>query len=216
LLGSPYGEPTSLGPRYGWQAQQGQNGAERPGDQQGGGRRPASQPPQQPAPPRQSQRPAKPPERELRQRAIASLVFGAIALVALLGLGADLHKGVYLLIFSAAVGIAAAVIGITAVVKARKTGSYRPRGAVSGIVLGALATLIAVPILATYLTFPTQVSNYVNCLRQAQTSTEQRACMTKFYKSIHLGLGRTSGETTATRTGPSGASGFPARLPTDR
>jgi len=94
---------------------------------------------------------------------------------------------VYLLIFSAVVGIAALVIGITALVKARKTGTYRPRGAIGGIVLGALATLIAVPILATYLAFPTQVSNYVTCLHQAQNSTDQRACMTKFYRSIHLG-----------------------------
>jgi hypothetical protein len=119
-------------------------------------------------------------------------VFGAIALVALFGLGTDLHRGVYLLIFSAAVGIAALVIGITALVKARKTGSYRPRGAIGGIVLGALATLISVPILATYLAFPTQVSNYVNCLHQAQNSTDQHACMSKFYKSIHLGAGETS------------------------
>jgi len=152
----------------------------------------------------------------LRQRAVASLVFGLIALAALLGLGTDLHKGIYLLIFSAAVGIAALVIGITALVKARKTGSYRPRFAVGGIVLGALATLISVPILATYLAFPTQVSNYVNCLHQAQTSSDQRACMNKFYKSIHLGAGLASGDATAARTGPSTASDVPAQLPTGR
>lgn len=132
------------------------------------------------------QRPQKPPERELRQRAIAALVFGAVGLVALLGLGTDLKKGVYLLIFSAAVGLAGCVIGITAVVKARKTGSYRPRGAVGGIILGALAALISLPILVTYLAFPTQVNNYVNCLSQAQTSQAEHACMTRFYHAIHL------------------------------
>jgi hypothetical protein len=152
------------------------------GSQPAGWRQPAPTPRRQAAP-----RPARPPERELRQRAIAALVFGAISLVALLGLGTDLRKGVYLLIFSAAVGIAACVIGITALVKARKTGSYRPRGAVAGIVLGVLAAVISVPILATYLIFPTQVNNYVNCLRQAENSTDQHACMSRFYKSIHLG-----------------------------
>ena len=137
--------------------------------------------------------------------------------MALLGLGTDLHRGVYLLIFSAAVGLAALVIGITALVKARRTGSFRPRGAIGGIVLGALATLIAVPILATYLAFPTQVSNYVNCLRQAQNSSDQRACMAKFYKSVHLSAGLAAGGTTAEPRGLSGASaasGSPARLPT--
>lgn len=133
----------------------------------------------------------------------------------MLGLGTDLHKGVYVLIFSAAVGVAAIVIGISALVKARRSGSYRPRFAVGGIVLGALAALISVPILATYLAFPTQVNNYVNCLRQAQNSSDQRACMTKFYKDIHVGAARVDPARGAT-TGPSAAAGFPARRPTDR
>ena len=112
-----------------------------------------------------------------------------LSLVALLGLTGDLHRGVYLLSFSALIGIAACVIGITAVVKARKTGSYRPRGAVGGIVLGTMAALLSIPILATYLVFPRQVDNYVKCLSQSQSqsSGSQQACMDKFYKSIHLG-----------------------------
>jgi hypothetical protein len=129
--------------------------------------------------------PTKPPDRELRQRALASLVLSVLALVALLGLGGDLHRGVYLLIFSAVVGIGASVIGITAVVKARKTRSYRPRGSIAGIVLGALAAVLSIPILATYLAFPHQVENYVKCLNR--TSGSEQSCMDKFYKSIHLG-----------------------------
>ncbi len=116
-------------------------------------------------------------------------MLGVLSLVALLGLGGNLHRGVYLLIFSAVIGIAACAIGITAVVKARKTGSYRPRGAVGGIVLGFIAALLSIPILATYLAFPRQVDNYVKCLSQSQSqsSGSQQACMNKFYKTIHLG-----------------------------
>jgi len=127
-------------------------------------------------------------------------VLGVISLVALLGLGGDLHRGVYLLIFSAAIGIGACVIGITAVVKARKTGSYRPRGAVGGIVLGSIAALLSIPILATYLAFPRQVDNYVKCLTQSQSvsSGGQQACMDRFYKSIHLGA-PTPGNSSAVR-----------------
>ena len=139
-------------------------------------------------PPGRSQRPmpTRPPDRELRHRALASLVLGVLALVALLGLGGDLHRGVYLLIFSAVIGIGSCVIGITAVVKARKSGCYRPRGSIGGIVLGALAALLSIPILATYLAFPRQVDNYVKCLNQNPSGNEQ-SCMDKFYKSIHLG-----------------------------
>ena len=53
--------------------------------------------------PGQAQRPqpTRQPDRELRHRALASLVLSVLALVALLGLGGDLHRGVYLLVFSA-------------------------------------------------------------------------------------------------------------------
>jgi hypothetical protein len=141
-------------------------------------------------------RPSKQPDRELRQRAIASLVLSALALVALLGLGGDLHRGVYLLIFSAVVGLGSCVIGITAVRKARKTGCYRPRGSVAGIVLGALAAVLSIPILATYLAFPRQVDNYVKCLNQTQSSGGQQGCMDKFYKSINLGSPGAAGHVT--------------------
>jgi hypothetical protein len=132
--------------------------------------------------------PTRKPDKELRQRAIASLVLGALAMVALLGLSSDLRRGLYLLLFSALIGIGSCVIGITAVRKARKTGSFRPRGAIGGIVLGALAALVSIPILVTYLAYPTQVTNYVNCLSNAQNSSAQQACMNRFYKSIHVGM----------------------------
>ena len=128
-------------------------------------------------------------------------MFGGIGLIALLGLGTDLHKGVYLLGFSAAVGLAGCVIGVSALLKARKTGSYRPRWAISGIVLGALATFISLPILLTYLAFPSQVNNYVNCLSQAQNSSQQHACMTRFYKSIHLSTTASAPPAPAVRRG---------------
>lgn len=137
------------------------------------------------------QRPAgrprtKPPERELRHRGIAALIFGGLSLVALLGVEGDLRRGIYLVIFSAIVGLAACVIGITALRKARRTGAYRPRGSIGGIVFGTIAAVISIPILATYLAFPTPVNDYVNCLSQAQGSSAQQACLNQFYKAAHL------------------------------
>jgi len=187
--GAGYGAPPAGDPGRppaGW----GGGANQRPGSQWPTGQRPTGQRPTGQRPTGQRpvrQRPSRPPERELRQRAIAAFALGLLSLVALFGLGADLSRGVYLLVFSAVIGLAGCVIGITAVLKARRTGTFRPRGAIAGIVLGALAMVISVPILATYLAFPTPVSNYVKCLSQAQNSTQQHACMTKFYKSIHLG-----------------------------
>jgi hypothetical protein len=165
----PYGQPLTPG-----QPQNQSRGAmfKRRPAQRSAGKRPARQ------------RSTQPPDRELRQRAIAALIFGALSLVAPAGIRGNPHRGVYLLIFSAIVGVAACVIGITALRKARRTGSYRPRGAVGGIVLGAFAALISIPTLAFYLAFPTQVNNYVRCLSVAQSSSEQHACISQFYKSV--------------------------------
>jgi hypothetical protein len=182
--------PRSIGPLYG---QPNLRGPQYPGQPLSRPEPPAQ--PQQPDWPQAQQRQAAQPPRprskapgsELRQRAIATLIFGAVSLVALLGLGSDLRKGVYVLGFSALIGLAACIIGITALVKARRTGSYRPRGAIGGIVLGAIGMLISIPILLTYLAFPTQVNNYVNCLSQTQGhSSAENTCISKFYKSIGL------------------------------
>jgi hypothetical protein len=192
--GTPYGQPPAPGQRpvFGqpWSQQANpqagpDQGAQPPPRQWQLRQRPAGQRPVRQRPVRQ--RPTKPPGRELRQRAIASLVLGLLSLVALFGLGADLSRGVWLLLFSAVIGTGSSVIGITAVVKARRTGTFRPGGAIGGIVLGAFAVLISVSIIITYLEFPTSVNNYVKCVNQAQTSTQQHACVTKFRRSIHLG-----------------------------
>ncbi len=110
-----------------------------------------------------------------------------LALIGLLGLGTDLRKGIWALIFSATVGLAACVIGITAVAKARRTGAYRPRGAIGGIVLGALAALLSVPLLIFYLMFPRQLEDYVTCASQAQTSAQFQACINVLTRSAHVG-----------------------------
>lgn len=116
------------------------------------------------------------------------MVFGMLSVLAfLLGARALAHRGVYLMIFAAVIGIAGCVIGITALVKARRTGSYRPRGAVGGIVLGTIAALISIPTASLYLAFPTEVNNYVTCVSNARTAAQQRACQKRFYKSTHLG-----------------------------
>ena len=122
----------------------------------------------------------------------------------------ELQRGVYLLIFSAVVGIGSCVIGVTAVVKARKTGSYRPRGSMVGIVLGAIAAVLSIPILATHLAFPHQVDNYVKCLSQTQSSGGEQSCMDKFYKSIHLGATGQPGSVIVQVKARSGQGGRPA------
>ncbi|MHB1595018.1 MAG: hypothetical protein ACYCO9_15810 [Streptosporangiaceae bacterium] len=147
---------------------------------------------QQPAPAQPSpERPARPParrrgarpDRELRQRAAAALAFGVVSLFALLWLGASASRAVYLLLFSVVVGIAGTVIGITALVKANRTGAYRPRGAIGGIVLGAIATVLAGLMLMAFLLYPGPIRNYFRCVQVATTRTAQNSCLNGLYHS---------------------------------
>ncbi|MDA8323118.1 MAG: hypothetical protein M0030_25375 [Actinomycetota bacterium] len=165
-----------------------------PGQAPGQPQWPASAAPQHPAPPQpkpqpgpQSRPPARQrgarPDRELRQRAAAALVFGVVSLFALLWLGASASRAVYLLLFSVVVGIAGAAIGITALVKANRTGAYRPRGAVGGIVLGAIATVLAGLMLMAFLMYPGPIRSYFRCVQVATTQTAQTACLNGLYHS---------------------------------
>ena len=199
------GDPTTPGPpnteSAGWSVGAhsvgGQSGGQPVGGQPVGGQPVGGHSALPPPDPRQVWRPlpAQPtpsrtratPDRELRHRSLAALTFGMLALIGLLGIGSDLHRGVWALIFSAAVGLAACVIGITALAKARRTGAYRPRGAIGGIVLGALAALLSVPLLVFYLMFPRQLENYVTCASQAQTSAQLQACTNELTRSAPLG-----------------------------
>jgi hypothetical protein len=108
--------------------------------------------------------------------------------------GPDPRRGIYLVIFSALVGIAAIVIGVSAIVKARKTGSYRPRGVIGGIGLGVLATVFSLAFGALYLAYPNQTRTYVNCIDQAQTTSQRQTCLNQLEKSIGASLPKQGGQ----------------------
>src|SRR6202035_5151822 len=77
--------------------------------------------------------PSDPP---LRQRALAALVLGILSLVGLaLGLG-NLRRGILVAALALAFAVTAIWLGAGASRRARRGGTARPRGAISGIVLG--------------------------------------------------------------------------------
>lgn len=175
----PGGGPASQGqPGSGWgqPAQPSQGPQARPGQRVG------------------RQRRTKPPGRELRQRGFASLTFGVMSLIAIIfGFGPDPSRSIYVVIFSSLVGLTAVVVGVSAIVKARKTGSYRPRGVIGGIGLGALATVVSLLFGVLYLAYPNQMRTYVNCIDQAQSASQKQTCLNQLENSIKASLPRQGG-----------------------
>jgi hypothetical protein len=131
-------------------------------------------------PPRQ----LPPPDPALRQQAVAAFALGALSLLGLaLGLG-DLRRGVFVAVLTLLFAVAA--IGLAAAVnrRARRAGTARPRGAVSGIVLGGFGLAFSLLWLLVLAVFWPQVSAYSNCMASANTVTAQQACQAQFTNSV--------------------------------
>jgi predicted PurR-regulated permease PerM len=127
----------------------------------------------------------------MRQRAVAALILGVLSLLALVGVGSNFHRGIYLVIFGLLVGITACWFGITAMRRARLSVTMRPRGAVAGIVLGVIGALLSAVLLIAFAAFWQQLNSFSQCLNQANTPSAQQTCVNQLHHSV--GISRLSG-----------------------
>jgi hypothetical protein len=131
-----------------------------------------------------SARQLPPPDPALRQRALVAFALGALSLLGLaLGLG-NLHRGVYVAVLSLLFAVTAIWLGAWANRSARRNGTARPRGAVSGIVLGGFGLAFSTLWLLALAMFWPQLSTYSNCMSGANTVAAQQACHTAFTNSV--------------------------------
>jgi hypothetical protein len=129
----------------------------------------------------------RPPEQPVRHRAIAALILGVLSLLSLLGIGTNYHRGIYLVIFAVLVGITACWFGVTALRKARASGTMRPRWGLFGTVLGAVGTLFGILVLMFFAAFWTELNTYSQCVSSANTPSAQQACMDQLRHSVKIG-----------------------------
>ena len=122
---------------------------------------------------------------------MAALILGVLSVLALLGVGSNFHRGIYLVFFGLAVGIGACWLGITAMRRARRSVSMRPRGAVAGVVLGVIGALLSAVLLLAFAAFWSQLNSFSQCLNEANTPSAQQACVNQLHRSV--GLSKLSG-----------------------
>ena len=122
----------------------------------------------------------------MRQRAIAALILGVLSVLALLGVGSNFHRGIYLVIFALAVGIGACWLAITAMRRARRAVSMRPRGAVAAVVLGVIGALLSAVLLLAFAAFWQQLNSFSQCLNEANTPSAQQACVNQLHRSVGI------------------------------
>jgi uncharacterized membrane protein YuzA (DUF378 family) len=127
----------------------------------------------------------------MRQRAVAALILGVLSVLALLGVGSNFSRGIYLVIFGLVVGVSACWFGFSAIRKARLSVTMRPRGAVAGIVFGVIGALLSIILLVAFAAFWQQLNSFSQCLNQANTPSAQQACVDQLHRSV--GISRLSG-----------------------
>ena len=129
-------------------------------------------------------RPLPPPDPESRQRGLAALTLGGLSLIGLaLGLG-NLHRGIYVAVLTLLFAMTAIWLGAAVNRRARRSGTARPRGAVSGIVLGGLGFAFSVMWLLVLAVFWPQLNTYDNCMAGANTVAARQACHTQLSNSV--------------------------------
>ena len=125
-----------------------------------------------------------PPDPALRQQALAAFALGVLSLVGLaLGLG-NLRRGVFVAVVTLLFGATAIWLGVRANRRARRSGTARPRGAVSGVVLGGFGLGFSLLWLLVLAVFWPQLSTYYNCMSAANTVAAQQVCHTQLTNSI--------------------------------
>jgi hypothetical protein len=125
----------------------------------------------------------KPPAKEAQQRGWSALALG---LLSLLGLAAvqDPGHASYVLGLTLLIGAVGVWLGASAASRARRGGSYLPRGAVSGIILGAFGLALSVIMLAGFALLRDELSAYSNCMKGANTVSAQQSCQNQLNQAV--------------------------------
>jgi hypothetical protein len=125
-----------------------------------------------------------PPDPALRQQALAAFALGVLSLLGLaLGLG-NLRRGVFVAVLTLLFAVTAIWLGVIASRRARRGGTARPRGAISGIVLGGFGLAFSALWLLVLAVFWPQLTAYYNCMSGANTVAAQQVCRTHLNNSV--------------------------------
>src|SRR5579875_2795316 len=132
---------------------------------------------------RQAMTGRQPPDPPAQQRGWAALAMGLLSLIGLSLIG-DMRRAVYVVALTLLIGAAGTWLGASAMSRARRTGTTRPRGAVSGTVLGAIGLAFSALILLVFAVFWHQLSAYSACMGGANTISAQHACQQQLSQSV--------------------------------
>jgi len=139
---------------------------------------------------------AVPAEPALQQRALAALLLALLSLAGLFSLN-YLQRGIYLVAYALLAGLMAMWLAVTALARARRGRTTRPRGSIIATVIAGVGIILSVIMLIAFAVFGKQLTSYGRCLSLASTSADRQACQTQFIHAVNREL--TTLQATSTR-----------------
>ena len=109
-----------------------------------------------------------------------------LAIISLFGMMmiGNVRRGVYVVAIAAVIAAIALRLSITAMSRARRGGSGRPRAAVLATILAAVGLAFSAFVLVGFAMFWPQLMQYSNCLSGANTVAAQQACKQQLNNSV--------------------------------
>jgi hypothetical protein len=132
-----------------------------------------------------------PPEPALRHRALAALFVALLSLVGLLGFNIEAQRAVLVVVYSLLAGATALWLALTAMRRARRGRTARPRGSVTATVIAGIGIVLAAAMLLAFGLFGRQLSDYGRCLSSANTITASQSCYSRFTHALDHKIGLT-------------------------
>jgi hypothetical protein len=120
----------------------------------------------------------------LQQRSFAALILALISLIGLLMANDNIRRGIVVLAVTLVIGGGSLWLSTTAMSRAKKAGTARPRGSVLATVLAIAGTGLSTLALLGFALFWPQISQYSNCIAGANTVIAQDACHKQLTNSL--------------------------------
>jgi ABC-type amino acid transport system permease subunit len=115
-----------------------------------------------------------------------------LALLSLFGMmmmSSNVRRGVYVVVLALIIALTALWLAFSAMSRARRGGTGRPRGVVFAAILAAIGCVFSGFVLIGFAMFWPQLTQYSDCLAGANTVAAQQACQTQLSNSVGSEVG---------------------------
>jgi amino acid transporter len=119
----------------------------------------------------------------VQQRSVAALLIALLSLAGMLGLN-DIGRGVYLAAYALLAGVVAFWLAITAMTRARRERTARPRASLTATVIASVGIALSAILLVAFAVLGKELATYSNCLAGASTISSKQACQSQFSRAV--------------------------------